>query len=265
MIELLLASGVLGAIAGLAAGLLGIGGGAIIVPVLSILFTQHGFAADSIMIMAVATSLASAIMTSLASVLAHHRLGNVQWPRVLRFVPGLLLGASGGALIADQLNGDWLRYGFAGYLLLISWQMTRPAPTLSTLQPPVSPVWDYPMSLLIGLLSAILGIGGGTITVPYLLRGQLPMKHAVAISSACAIAIAVSAASSYVLLGAAQTQLPAYSWGYLYLPALGGIVLTSIVTAPIGAQLSNRLPAKAIKRYFAAVLLAMAAKMLWPA
>jgi uncharacterized membrane protein YfcA len=264
MIEMILASLALGAVAGLAAGLLGIGGGAIIVPALSILFTLHGFAADSIMIMAVATSLASAIVTSLASVLAHQRLGNVIWPRVLRFVPGLLLGASGGALVADQLNSDWLRYGFAGYLLVISWQMARTSPSHTSPPPPLPLAWDYPVSLVIGVLSALLGIGGGTLTVPYLLRGQLLMKQAVASSSACAVAIALSAASSYALLGAAQPQLPAGSWGYLYLPALGGIVLSSIFTAPIGAQLSNRLPAQHIKRYFAAVLVVMAAKMLWP-
>lgn len=260
MIEIFLAGLLLGVFAGIAAGLFGIGGGALIVPVLVWLLQARQFNPEQIMLIAVATSLATAIFTSLASVRSHHKLGNIDWRRARHLAPSMLLGASGGAVVAEQISAEILRWFFITYLLYTSAQMLIP----KTVQSPTHTArnyLDYPMGLLIGVLSAILGIGGGTMTVPYLVGNGLAMKNAVATSSTCAIPIALSAATSYAVLGWQDTHLPIGSLGYLYLPAFAGIVLTSIFTAPIGAQLAHRLPALQLKRYFAVVLLLIAIKL----
>ncbi|MCQ8105816.1 sulfite exporter TauE/SafE family protein [Methylomonas sp. SURF-2] len=260
MPEIFFASLLLGAFAGIAAGLFGIGGGALIVPVLVWLFRLQQFDPEQIMLLAVATSLATAIFTSMASVRSHYLLGNIDSRRALRLAPTMLLGASGGAVLAELFNADMLRWFFVSYLLYTCGQLLRPPKTVSS--PHSAKTYlDYPMSLLIGILSAILGIGGGTMTVPYLAGNGLIMKKAVATSSACAIPIALAGAASYAILGWRDDHLPNGSLGYLYLPAFAGIVLTSVFTAPIGARLAHRLPAQRLKRYFAIVLFLIAIKM----
>jgi uncharacterized protein len=262
MTEIFLASLLLGIIAGVCAGLFGIGGGALIVPVLSWLLAGQPFKPEQIMLIAVATSLATALFTSAASVRAHHKLGNVDWRRAFRLGPSLLLGAGGGAVLAEYLSAELLRWFFIAYLLYTSAQMVRPKATVSATPSPRLYL-DYPMGLLIGVLSAILGIGGGTMSVPYLASGGLPMKNAVATSSTCSLPIAFSAAASYAALGWHGHDLPVGSLGYIYFPAFAGIVTTSIFTAPLGAKLAHRLPAQRLKRYFSVVLLLIAIKMAW--
>ena len=262
MTEIFLASLLLGILAGIAAGLFGIGGGALIVPVLVWLFQAQHFNPEQIMLLAVATSLATAIFTSAASVRTHHKLGNIDWRRALHLAPSMLLGAGVGAVLAKYISADLLRWFFVAYLLYTSVQMAIPRKAKTSTRP-ARQFLDYPTGLLIGVLSAILGIGGGTMTVPYLVGNGLAMKNAVATSSACAIPIALSAAASYAVLGWQDSHLPVGSLGYLYLPAFAGIVLTSIFTAPLGAKLAHRLPAQKLKRYFAIVLLAIAIKMAW--
>lgn len=262
MTEIFLASLLLGIVAGVSAGLFGIGGGALIVPVLSWLLAARQFNPEQIMLVAVATSLATALFTSAASVHTHHKLGNIDWRRAFRLSPSLLAGAVGGAVLAGYISAELLRWFFIAYLLYTSVQMA--VPKLAAVAAHGGRQYlDYPMGLLIGVLSAILGIGGGTMTVPYLAGGGLPMKNAVATSSTCALPIALSAAASYVVLGWHAYNLPAGSLGYIYLPAFAGIVTTSIFTAPLGAKLAHRLPARRLKRYFAVVLLLIAIKMAW--
>lgn len=261
MTEIFLYSLLLGLFAGVAAGLFGIGGGALIVPVLSWVLAAHQFNPEHLLLIAVATSLATAFFTSIASVRSHHQLGNINWQRSLRLGPSMLIGASGGAVLAEFISAEWLRWFFVCYLLYTSVQMARPKTSASSGS---RHLWlDYPMGLLIGGLSAILGIGGGTMTVPYLVSNGLIMKNAVATSSSCALPIALSAAVSYAALGWHDSQLPVGSLGYIYLPAFAGIVLTSMFTAPLGAKLAHRLPAQRLKRYFAIVLLFLALKMVW--
>lgn len=262
MTEIFLASLLLGILAGISAGLFGIGGGALIVPVLVWLFQTQQFHPEQIMLIAVATSLATAIFTSAASMQTHHKLGNIDWRRTRHVAPSMLLGAIGGAVLAEYISADLLRWFFVAYLIYTSAQMATPKPIKAPSHPARFSL-DYPMGLLIGVLSAILGIGGGTMTVPYLVSNGLPMKNAIATSSTCAIPIAMAAATSYTVLGWQVSQLPVGSLGYLYLPAFTGIVLTSIFTAPLGAKLAHRLPAQKLKRYFAIVLLALALKMAW--
>jgi uncharacterized membrane protein YfcA len=257
-----LLSVILGMVSGVLAGLFGIGGGMVIVPVLVLLFVMQGVPNDLIMIMSVATSLATIIVTSTASVLAHHRLGSVVWRKVLRLAPGIMVGSALGAVVADQIDADVLRYIFIVFLLYAGVQMAlQITPTPGAVKE--SKVLDFSVANLIGLMSSIVGIGGGTLTVPYLVRCRYAMRNAVAISSACGLPIAVAGTISYIALGWDQMQLPEWSLGYIYLPAFLGISLGSFPTAPVGARLAHQLPAQKLKRYFSILIFLMAAKLIW--
>ncbi|MEI6068064.1 MAG: sulfite exporter TauE/SafE family protein [Methylococcaceae bacterium] len=262
MIEIFLISILLGIVTGLLAGLFGIGGGLVIVPVLVMLFTAQGFPAELVMLMAVATSLAAIILTAIASVSAHHRLGAVVWAKVFSLSPGIMIGAALGAVVAKQINGDTLRYILVVFLLYVGLQMAfqvKPKPG----RVKQSRALDFLVANFIGLLSSIVGIGGGTLTVPYLVSGQMLMRNAVAVASACGLPIAVAGTVSYALLGWNATHLPEWSLGYVYLPVFIGTGLSSIMTAPIGAKLAHNLPAAKLKRYFSLLLFVMAAKLMW--
>jgi uncharacterized membrane protein YfcA len=262
MIEIILDSLILGAVSGLLAGLFGIGGGLIIVPMLAMLFAAHGFEPDLVMIMAVATSLATIIFTSLSSILAHHRLGSVLWDKVYRLGPGIMIGAAAGAIIADYVASEVLRLLFIVYLIIVAIQLLfQVQPEPGRINP--SKNLDRFIAVLIGFLSSVLGIGGGTLIVPFLIYFQTPMRNAVAISSACGLPIAIAGTASYAFLGRHVPHLPEWSLGYIHIPSFVGIALTSIFTAPIGAKLANSLPAAQLKRYFSVLLLLMAAKLMW--
>lgn len=262
MVVIFLASLLLGAISGLLAGLFGIGGGLVIVPILAVLFAAQGFPAELIMIMSVATSLATIILTSISSVLAHHRLDSVLWNRVVLLGPGIMVGAAVGAMIADHMSGGVLRFIFIIYLLGVGVQMALQLKPKPGQQQP-SKEMDLGAAGLIGLLSSLLGIGGGTLTVPFLVHFQMPMRNAVAVAGACGLPIAVVGTIGYAILGKDALLLPDWSLGYIYMPSFLGIVLTSIYTAPIGAKLAHKLPAAKLKRYFSLLLFVMAAKLIW--
>ncbi|NOQ34624.1 MAG: TSUP family transporter [Methylococcaceae bacterium] len=264
MLEIFIASLVLGAVSGLLAGLFGIGGGLVIVPVLVALFSmQQVVASEHTMIVAIATSLATIVFTAISSVLAHHRRGNVLWYKVFRLTPTIIIGAGMGALIADKITGDNLRFIFIAYLLYVAVQMAlQIKPSIGEIKE--NTFVDYSAGAVIGVVSSILGIGGGTLTVPYLVACKLPMKNAVAVSSACGLPIAIGATVSYIFLGLQQqATLPEWSLGYIYLPAFFGIVICSVLTAPVGAKLATKLPAAKLKRYFSLMLFIMAAKMIF--
>ncbi len=262
MTSIFTASLLVGAIAGLLAGLFGIGGGIVIVPVFAWLFEQVGFPADKIMLFAIATSLATIIPTSIASSLAHHRRQNLLMPWVRKLLPGVVAGSFIMTLIAARLSATLLRNLFILYLLYV-------ATTLFLQKKPVLwlkkswPGMDFIAALIIGGLSTLLGIGGGTLNVPYLLGRNLKMKNAVAVSSACGLPIAVTGSLGYILVGWNQPDLPDFSSGYIYWPAFLGVVLTSVFTASVGAKIASHLPAQHLKRYFSILLYLIAAKMLW--
>lgn len=263
MIEVVLLSMTAGGIAGLLAGLFGIGGGLVLVPMLVMLFKNAGFAPEKIMIMAIATSLATVVITSASSVWAHHRLKVVVWRKVFALAPGITLGAAAGALFADTIQPDLLRYLFVIFLLYVGVQMAfQLTPDITKLRE--SKLLDVIVSILIGTVSSFLGIGGGTLTVPYLLSNRYTIVTAVAISSACGFPIAVTATVTYAVLGAKTAEnIPEWSLGYIYLPAFFGIIICSILTAPVGAKLAYKLPAQKLKRYFSLVILLVAGKLLW--
>jgi uncharacterized protein len=257
-----IASLLLGMLSGVLAGLFGIGGGMVIVPVLVFLFTAHELPSDLVMIMAIATSLASIIFTATSSVIAHHRLGSVLWDKVYRLTPGIIVGAVLGAVVADYIHGGVLRMIFIIFLLFVGTQMALEAkPRVGAAN--YSKLIDFGVAGAIGLFSALVGIGGGTLTVPYLARCRYPMRNAVAIASACGLPIAITSTISYMVLGMDAPDLPSGSFGYVYLPAFLGIVIGSIFTAPIGAKLAHRLPAKRLKRYFSVLIFILAIKLMW--
>ncbi len=252
----------LGGLAGLLAGLFGLGGGIILVPALLLFFSWQAFPADLIPIMAVATSLATIIPTAISSVQAHHRLGSLDWEAVKGLVPAIVMGAILGAWLADKMPGNWLKIIFAGYLILVSMQMGwrwRPNPGVKRPNFPVL----FGSGGVIGTLAAMLGIGGGTLTVPLLVKFSYPMRTAVAVSSACGLPIALAGTAGYGWLGSDQSGLPPGSMGYVYLPAFFGIILASIMTAPLGAKLSHQLPADTLKRAFSVLLLLIGLKILY--
>jgi uncharacterized membrane protein YfcA len=252
-----------GGLAGLLSGLFGIGGGVVIVPFLAWFFSRRGFAADTIMITAVATSLATIVATSISAVYAHHRRGAVRWETVLRLAPGILLGSVAGSVIADHLPADGFKLVFALFLLYVAGRMFRTRKAATEWRRPPGAGFLTAAGMAIGAVSSIVGIGGGTLSVPFLVKSRFCMRSAVATSSACGFPIAVAGSLTYVALGWGEPLLPEWSLGYIYLPAFAGIILTSIPFAPLGARLAHGLPTGGLKRIFALVLAAVGAKLLW--
>ena len=251
----------LGAVAGVLAGLLGIGGGLVLVAALVWLLPTQGVPAGQAVHVALATALASIVLTGLSSARSHHRRGSVLWPTVAWLVPGLLVGGWLGSGLAVRLEGDWLRWLIAGYCGLAALQMALdwPRSRLERADPPRGPGYTL-AGTGIGAVSALVGIGGGSMTVPLLVwRGVRPVR-AVGTSSACGVAIALASAAGYALQGT-PGGLPAGSWGYVYLPAAAGIALASVLCAPLGTGLAHALSGRALRRVFAAFLAAVGASV----
>src|SRR5688572_14521116 len=253
----------LGAVAGVLAGLLGVGGGLVLVAALVWLLPTQGVPIDAAVHAALATALGSIVLTGLSSARAHHRRGSVLWPTVRWLVPGLLLGGWLGSWLATHLDGDWLRRFIAVYCWAAALQMTldRPRAQAEVATPPRGPAWSV-VGTGIGAVSALVGIGGGSMTVPVLVaRGVRPVL-AVGTSSACGVAIAVASAAGYAAHGPAEGVLPAGSWGYVYLPAAAGIAVASVLTAPLGTRIAHAISGLALRRLFAAFL-AIVGTSLW--
>ncbi len=251
-----------GGVAGLLAGLFGIGGGVVLVPFFVWLFSLQGFDHAVLMVIGVATSLATIILTSISSVVAHQRLGTIRWDRVIRLAPGIFGGSVAGAMIADYLSSDILRFVFVCFLIYVGVQMAVGF-TEQTAERKMSGIVCGIAGLAIGVFSAFLGIGGGSLTVPLMAYYGLPMRNAVAVSSACGVPIAVSGTVSYILLGWDKTNLQDGFLGYIYLPAFLGIIITSIAFAPLGAKLAYHLPTRRLKRLFSILVFVVAIRLLW--
>ena len=244
----------LGAGAGVLAGLFGVGGGIIIVPVLVYSFTLQGFDPSILTHLAVGTSLATIIFTSINAVREHHRLGAVRWAIFIWMTVGILVGAGFGALTAKAIAGPHLQKIIGVFAVLVALQL------LAEFKPKASRGVPGKVGLtlagtFLGWASAIFGIGGGSLTVPFLVWRSVPMQQAVATSSACGFPIAVASALSFMVLGWHDARLPAHSLGFIYLPALLGIALTSMIFARFGARLAHKLSPRLLKRMFATLLL----------
>jgi uncharacterized membrane protein YfcA len=231
------------------------------VPVLALSFAAQGFAPEVQMHLAVGTSLATIIFTSLSSIYAHHRRDAVVWPAVRAMAPGIVLGALLGAVIARWLPSLSLRYLFGVFELFVAAQMLlslKPAPHRG-----LPGNWGMGgAGAVIGTLSALVGVGGGTLTVPFLLWCNVAIQRAIATAAACGLPIAVAGAAGFAITGWDNARLPAWSSGYLYWPALLGVITSSVLLAPLGARLAHRLPSAVLKRLFSLLLLGLALRML---
>ena len=245
---------VLGGFAGTLAGLFGVGGGMIIVPVLVYSFSLQGMNSDVLTHMAVGTSLATIVFTSINAIRAHHKKGAVRWHLFVWLTVGIVLGTVLGALTAAQISGPLLQKIIGVFAICVAIQMGFKLQPKASLGEPGKPVLGVAGGV-IGWASAIFGIGGGSLTVPFLVWRSVPMQQAVATSSACGLPIAVAGALSFIVTGWHATALPSWSLGYVYLPALIGIAATSMLFAGFGARLAHRLSQDLLKRLFALLLL----------
>ena len=254
----------LGAAAGILAGLLGVGGGLVLVAALAWLLPAQGVVpAEQAMHAALATSLSSIVFTAMASAHAHAKRGSVIWPTVAWMLPGVLLGGWLGSRMAVDVDGRWLRYGVAGYCLIAAAQMLlakSKAGGDAARQPQ-----GAGMTLAgggIGLVSAFVGIGGGSMTVPLLTWLGVAPVRAVGSSSALGIFIGLASALGYAS-NAPAGALPQHAVGYVYLPAAIGVALASVLIAPLGARIAHAISGPALKRCFALFLLAVGTSLLW--
>lgn len=251
-----------GAAAGLLAGLLGIGGGLVIVPALALLFVQHGFAADFVMHYAVGTSLATIIATSISSLLAHQRRGSVHWPVVRSMVPGILPGALASAWLARQMDSAGLALMFGVFVVLVAVHLLIGAKPPPHRQLPGAVGLGVAGSV-IGLLSGLLGIGGGTLTVPFLLWGRVEIRLAVGTAATIGLPIAIAGTTGFILGGLHVPAQPGHNSGFIYWPAVAAVVLASVPTAPLGARLAHYLPRATLQRLFALLLVMIGMKMIF--
>ncbi|WP_166251891.1 sulfite exporter TauE/SafE family protein [Marinobacter salicampi] len=252
---------VLGSVAGVLAGLFGIGGGLIIVPILIFSFDLQGVSSEVSTHLAVGTSLATVVFTSLSSIRSHHVKKAVRWDVFRPMVVGIVIGAVLGAWTASLLDGKALQLIIGVFVILVAIKMffeVNPTPGRDV----PGKVGLAGAGTGIGWASAIFGIGGGTLTVPFLSWSNVRMQHAVGTSAACGFPIAFAGAAANGVTGWGDEALPAFSIGFIYLPALLGIVLTSVFFARYGAELAHRLDARMLKRIFAIFLVLVGIRFL---
>ncbi len=248
----------LGLCTGFLAGLLGLGGGMLMVPFLTIILTARGFPEHLTIKMAVATSLATICFTSLSSVRAHHRRGAVLWPVARVLAPGILVGSFLGAQIAVALPARWLGWLFSVFVAFSATQMflnrkPKPSRTLP------GPAGMFGAGSVIGLLSSLVGAGGAFISVPFMAWCNVSIHNAVATSSALGFPIAIAGTLGYLIAGWNLEPMPPGALGYLYWPGLLVLSLASISTAPLGARVAHSMDVAPLKKLFAAVLYCLAA------
>jgi len=251
----------IGVTVGFLAGLLGIGGGMIMVPMLVFVFTAKGFPAEHMMHLSLATSMATIVFTSLSSVRAHHRHGAVDWPVARAMAPGIVAGALAATLVAGFIPTRPLAIFFTGFMFYAATQMffeVKPKPSRQL--PGAAGLFGA--GALIGGLSSVLAAGGAFLSIPFLAWCNLTLKRAIGTAAANGFPIAVAGTAGYVLNGMRVSGLPDGSFGYVYLPALAIIVAASMPLAPLGARLAHRLPVKRLRIVFALMLFTLALRML---
>ncbi|WP_293368512.1 sulfite exporter TauE/SafE family protein [Nevskia sp.] len=252
---------VTGAAAGVLAGLFGVGGGLIVVPALAFILPTLGTAPPVVMQSAIGTSLAVVGLTAISSTRSHHARGGVLWPVFRKLAPGIVIGSFIGATAAHHVGSTALRICVGVGALLISIQMFVDAAPKATRTPPGTLALSG-VGALIGSLSALIGIGGGSLTVPYLTACNIDMRRAVGTSAACGIPIAWAGAAGFAINGHGVPGLAPWSLGYIDLAAFAGIAAMSVLTAPLGARLAHGVSPKLLKRAFAIFLALVSLRML---
>ncbi|MYN11676.1 TSUP family transporter [Pusillimonas sp. TS35] len=254
---------IIGLGSGFIAGLLGIGGGMVMVPILTFLLSRTGVADGLAVKMAIATSMAVIVFTSISSVRAHHKRGAVRWDIVAKLAPGIVVGSLIGSIgVFSLLKGSYLAIFFAVFVAFSATQMfLNKKPSPSREMPGTG--GQLLAGGVIGLISGLVGAGGGFISVPFMAWCNVAIHTAVATSAGLGFPIALSNVAGYVVSGLSVQGLPPGSFGYIWLPALALIATGSVLTAPLGAKAAHSLPVATLKRVFASMLYLLAAYMLW--
>ncbi len=248
---------------GFMAGLLGIGGGMLMVPFITYILGSVGVEADLAVKMAIATSMATIIFTSMSSVRAHHRRGAVRWDIARRLAPGIVIGSLVASLgVFALLKGSWLALFFAAFVTFSATQMFLDKKPKPTRQMPGT-AGQLAAGGFIGFLSGLVGAGGGFVSVPFMTWCNVAIHNAVATSAALGFPIAMSNVVGYVIAGQQVPGLPPASFGYIWLPALAVVAAGSVLTAPLGARAAHALPVAVLKKVFATILYLLAAYMAW--
>lgn len=251
-----------GVVIGFFAGLLGIGGGMTLVPILSALFAAQALSEQHTMHLALGTAMAAVMFTGSASVREHHRLGSVDWAIVWRLAPPMAAGTLLSTFAAGWVPQRALALAFALIIIGAATQIALSRkPTATRGLPAAAGLWA--VGLLIGVISGLVSAGGAFLSMPFMLWCGVPARTAIGTGAALGVPVAVLGTLGYASAGLAAEGLPPGSLGFVLLPALAGVVLASILTAPIGARLAHRLPVLTLRRLFAVVLYALAAKMIW--
>lgn len=254
----------LGVVVGFLAGLLGIGGGFTIVPVLMEVFEREGVLTSHVLPLAIGTSSATIIFTAIASTRAHHQRGAVDWPTMRALAPGLVLGSLLGPQIAAALPVRLLAAIFGLFIWSASYRMVRNKPPKADRELPGA-MGLFGVGGAIGLMAGMVGTGGAFLAVPFFTRCNMKLQTAVATSAAIGVPVALAATAGYVWAGWGKAGLPAHSVGYVYLPALVVIALATTLLAPLGAKMAHAWPVARLRRAFAAMLFVLGAYMIWKA
>ncbi|HKB83261.1 MAG TPA: sulfite exporter TauE/SafE family protein [Burkholderiales bacterium] len=253
---------VMGLFVGFFAGMLGIGGGLILVTLMVYLFTLQGFPADRVLHLALGTSISSIVFTSISSLRAHHRHGAVRWDILRMAVPGLVIGTLLGTVVADLLKSKYLAIFFVIFVYYSAVQMfsnVRPKPTRQL----PGKAGMTAVSVAVGVVSSLVGVGGGVMTIPWMNFCNVPMRQAIGTSAALGLPIAIAGTVGFIITGLGKDHLPPLSLGYVYLPALVGIVIGTFVTVPWGAKMAHSMPVTRLTKIFAVILFILATRMLW--
>ncbi len=251
----------IGAAVGFFAGLLGIGGGAIMVPLLVMLFEAQGLPKAHILHLAVGTGMASILFTSLSSMRAHAARGVVRWDLALALTPGILLGGLLGSALTSWVSTKVFALMFTGVVCMAATNILidrKPKPTRAL----PGPLGSMLVGAVISFASSMAAMGGAFLTIPYALYCNVPMLQAIGTAAIVGFPIAFSGSVGFIATGWAQSGLPPHSVGYVYLPAMLGITLASVLTAPLGAAVAHRLPTKHLKQIFSVLLFGLAARLL---
>ena len=251
-----------GAFSGFFAGMLGIGGGLIMVPILVLVLEAQGLPASQVLHLALGTSMATIAFTAVSSLRAHHAHGAVVWAIVRGITPGIVFGTLFGTTLAASLETRPLSILFAVFVYLAAGQILldfRPR----TARALPGRAGMFAAGSVIGAVSSLVAVGGGIMSVPFMTWCSVTLHRAIGTSAAIGLPIAAAGTLGYIANGLRAAALPEYSLGFVYLPALAGLAAASMVTAPLGARTAHRLPVHTLKRVFAVFLLVLATRMLY--
>lgn len=253
---------VLGAGVGFLAGLLGIGGGLTMVPLLTLLFAREGFPVDHVVHAAVATATGAMVFTSISSAREHHRHGAVLWSVVGALAPGVIVASIVGPQLVKGLSTAAFAMFFGVFVAAMATQILLDRKPHPTRELPGRPALAA-VGAGIGLVSSMVGAGGAFLSVPFMVWCNVHLRSAVSTAAAVGLPIAVASTIGFVIAGRAAVDMPPYSLGYIYLPALLAIVIGSVLLAPVGARLTHRWPVRTLRRAFACLLYVLAGSMVW--